>query len=125
MWITRREWARHQRELQAALKRARHAEDALAAERQAKDWLVLQLASRVITKHGGYGLDHEAPSVEVAPHPQRFTHEPTEADMAKLDYYRECYRQVGKTEEEADAIWEAEMRGEMPRYPYEELEAEQ
>jgi len=118
--VSKREWMRHQRELSAALKRATDAEDRLNSERQRKDAAILELASRVVTKHGGYGLRSSVPEVESpAPHPQRFTHEPTEADLAKLDYYINEYRKVGKSEEEARAIWEMEMRGETPVYPYE------
>lgn len=118
MWISRRELQRLERELSQALKRASEAEAELRRERAAKDTLVVQLASRVITKHGGYGLDEpERPAPP--PHPKRFTHEPSETDLAKLDYYKQCYLQAGRPVEEAEAIWEAEMRGETPVYPYE------
>lgn len=122
--VSRREWARHQRELRVAINRAIYAESQLAIERQSKDWMVVQLASRLATKHGTYGLDHEAPK-PLAPHPKQWTHEPSEVDLAKLEFYKKSYREAGKSEEEAEAIWETEMRGETPRYPYEELEAEQ
>lgn len=130
LWISKREWARHQRELSTALKRASDAENDLRAERQAKDWLTLQLSSRLVTKSGQYGLDHIVPprttetTTTITPHPKRFTHEPTEIDFAKLEYYKECYRREGKSEDEAELLWEAEMRGESPVYPYEEMEAE-
>lgn len=127
LFVSKREWARHQRELHAALKRASDAEDRLDAERQSKDWIMVQLASRIVTKNGGYGLDHEQPerSPKPTPHPKAWTHEPSETDLAKLEYYKKSYREAGKSEEEAELIWEAEMRGETPRYPYEELEVEQ
>jgi hypothetical protein len=118
MWLSKREIARLERELSAALQRAKAAEDALAAERQAKDWLVLQLASRVITKHGGYGLDHE-PSPPKVVEPQRFVRQPTEIDLAKLEYYKQCAAAAGKPEEDAVQKWEAEMRGESIAYEYE------
>ena len=124
MWVSRRELARLERELSEALRRAKAAEDALCAERQSKDWIVTQLASRVVTKHGGYGLDHDPPKPQ-QPHPKQWTHEPNEVDLAKLEYYKECYRAAGKSEQEAEMIWETEMRGEVPRYPYEELDIEQ
>ena len=128
IWISKREWARHQRELNAAFKRASEAEQQLAAERQAKDWLVLQLASRVITKHGGYGLDHE-PRVTTETAQAKpaggFIREPTLDDEDRLDYYKKCYREKGLSEDAAVSVWEAEMRGETPKYPYEEAEMEQ
>jgi hypothetical protein len=121
MWISRREWIRHQRELHLALNRALDAEKRLNAERERKDAAVLELASRVVVKHGGYGLRAAEPEVEPspAPHPRNFTHEPTETDYAKLEHYKECYRQAGRSEDDAEAIWEMEMRGETPTYPYE------
>lgn len=88
---------------------------------------MVQLTSRIVTKSGGYGLDHEQPErpPKPTPHPKAWTHEPSEMDLAKLEYYKKSYREAGKSEEEAELIWEAEMRGETPRYPYEELEVEQ
>lgn len=128
-WLSKREWARHQRELHAALKRASEAEQQLAAERQSKDWLLVQLTSRIVTKNGGYGLDHQppepAPSLTRPANPRGFIREPSDLDNAKLEYYKKSYREAGKSEEEAELIWEAEMRGEQPRYPYEEVEGEQ
>lgn len=102
-----------QNALASAEQRAEDAEKALASERGNKDWLTLQLASRVVTKHGQYGLDHEAPKpVEPIPVPQGFTHNPTELDYAKLDFYKKCYRDAGMDEEKAEERWNAEMRGE-------------
>lgn len=126
MWITRRELARLERQLTEALRRAERAEDALRSERERKDSAILELASRVVTKHGGYGLQSAEPKVEAQPpHPKKFTHEPTDVDLAKLEYYVNEYRKAGRSEEEATMIWEAEMRGENPIYPYEEMETEQ
>lgn len=120
MWITRRELARLERELSVALRRAERAEESLASERASKDWLVTQLTSRVVTKHGGYGLEHEAPLRQSPPvNPRGFIRDPTDADDAKLDYYKRCFAEAGKSEDEAVALWEAEMRGESPAYPYE------
>ena len=118
MWVSRREWARHQRELQAALKRASDAENRLDAERQAKDWAILQLTSRFVIKQGGYALDHEKPVPE-SPDPRHFTHEPTVEDLAKRDWYIKCYAERGWSEDDAVALWEAEMRGDPVVYPYE------
>lgn len=130
-WVSKTELARLERDLEIALQRAKDSEDRLAAERerldgivaserQGKDWLVVQLASRVVTKHGGYGLDHEPqPKPEARQHPKGFTHEPSDLDLAKLEYYKQCYRQAGKPEEEAEKYWEAEMRGESPAVEYE------
>ena len=120
-WLSRRELARLERQLSHALRRASAAEEALAAERQSKDWLVTQLASRIVTKHGGDGLDHELPPKPVD-HPKRFTHEPSEVDLAKLEYYKQCARNAGKSEDDAVEKWEAEMRGEMPVYAFDEAE---
>lgn len=107
--------------LASAEKRAADAESALQGERSAKDWLTLQLASRVITKHGQYGLDH-APPTPIEPNPKGYTHEPTEIDYAKLEFYKKCARDTGHDEQDAVNRWEAEMRGEgLPI----ELEAEQ
>lgn len=112
-WVTRRELARLERERGQAIERAEAAEDRLAEERQRHDWLSLQLLNRAVTKHGGYGLDHEPPPVvEPVAHPQGYTHDPTEIDLAKLDYYRQCAVQAGKDPEDGERIWEAEMRGE-------------
>jgi hypothetical protein len=100
--------------------RALLAEQNLASERAGKDWLTVQLASRVVTKHGGYGLDHEAPSrTEPQSHPKGYTHEPTEMDLAKLDFYKKCAREADRDEEDAVQKWEAEMRGESLPIEYE------
>lgn len=98
--------------LAAATKRAEDAESALSSERGNKDWLTLQLASRVVTKHGQYGLEHEKPVKTEVPSPQGYTHDPTEIDLAKLEFYKKCAREAGKDEEDAVLKWEAEMRGE-------------
>ena len=98
--------------LAAAEKRAVAAEEALTAERAAKDWLAVQLASRVITKHGGYGLEQERAQPSPAPHPRGFTHEPTVMDLAKLEFYKQCAAAAGKDEQDAIDKWEQEMRGE-------------
>ena len=126
MWISRRGLVRLERELSRAIRRAEAAEQALAAERQGKDWLTVQLASRIVTKHGGYGLAHEPPppAPPPQPHPRGFVRDPTEIDYAKLEYYRQCARQAGKSEEEAEHIWEAEMRGESVRYEYDDENSE-
>jgi hypothetical protein len=112
--------------LASAEKRAEEAEKALKGERAAKDWQTLQLASRVVTKNGGYGLDHEQPATREAeaksPHPKGWLREPDEMDEAKLAYYKECYRNAGLSEEKAELRWEAEMRGESPPF---ECEIEQ
>lgn len=97
--------------LASAEKRAEDAERALQGERSAKDWQALQLISRVATKHGQYGLDYETP-IPQAPPANGYTHEPTEIDYAKLEFYKQCARNAGKSEEDAQMRWEAEMRGE-------------
>lgn len=117
-WISRREIARLERELKATLQRAKDAEDRLQAERASKDWLITQLTSRFVTKQGQYGLDHEPPPKPVL-HPKGYVSEPSEIELAKLEYYKRCYREAGKSEKEAVALWEAEMRGETPTYEYE------
>ena len=117
MWISRREIARLERERNAALQRAKNAEEDLRAERQSKDWMITQLTSRFVTRQGGYGLDHEPPK-KIEPSP--YTHEPTQMDLDKLEYYKQCARQAGRSEEEARQTWEAEMRGESVRYEYEQ-----
>ncbi len=104
--------------------RAISAEESLASERQAKDWLTLQLASRVVTKNGGYGLDHEKPTPQIVEAIPVRTKEPDEMDMARLDWYVKCYREAGHMDPETAAkdYWEAEMRGE---HPLTEVEREQ
>ena len=130
-WLSKRDLDRLERDLLHALGRAEKAEAALieerrradeliASERQAKDFLTLQLASRVITKHGGYGLEAEPKATEPASHPKGYVREPNEQDAARLDYYKQCYREAGKSEDEAQAVWEAEMRGEAVTYEYEQ-----
>jgi hypothetical protein len=119
MWITRRELARLERELKAARQRADDAERRLASERASKDWVILQLTSRFVTKQGLYGLDHEPPT-SPPPDPRGFTRQPTAEDEAKRDYYIKCYREAGRSEEDAVALWEAEMRNEPVVYPYEQ-----
>ena len=108
--------------LKSAEKRAEDAESALASERSGKDWLVNQLSSRVITKHGGYGLDHkpQKPSEPDAPkNPNGFIRDPSVIDLAKLEYYKQCYRDAGMPEEKAELRWEAEMRGEVVPFEFE------
>ena len=112
MWVTKRELARLERELSSALRRAEGAEDKLAVERQRHDWLILQLTNRVVTKHGGYGLEETKAEPESKTHPKGFIREPDEIDDAKLEYYRQCYRDAGLDETKALERWEAEMRGE-------------
>lgn len=108
----------------AAEERAQRAEDALAGERQSKDWLMLQLASRLAVKSGTYGLDHQVPQKTTeqppAKHPRGFVRDPNEHDNARLEYYKQCYREQGRPEVEAEALWEAEMRGENVTYEYEQ-----
>lgn len=130
-WLSKRDLDRLERDLLHALQRAEKAEQALiderrradeliAGERQAKDYLTLQLASRVVTKHGGYGLEVEPKSAEPVAHPKGFVREPTDHDFTRLDYYKQCYREAGKSEDEAETLWEAEMRGETVTYEYEQ-----
>jgi len=97
--------------LESAEKRAEDAEKALASERSSKDWLTLQLSSRLVTKSGQYGLDHEKPVPTPIP-ANGYTHEPTDVDYAKLEYYKTCAKNAGKDEQDAVMKWEAEMRGE-------------
>lgn len=130
MWLKREDYERLvtqsaqseflSKALESAEERAELAEHSLAAERSNKDWLTLQLASRVVTKHGQYGLDYEKPS-EKPPveHPKGYTHEPTEYDLAKLEFYKRCALEAGKDEEDAIQKWEAEMMGESLPIEYE------
>ncbi len=113
MWVTKRELARLERELARAVSRAEDAENRLAEERQRHDWQSLQLVSRVVTKHGGYGLEHE-PQKDEPPkqHPKGFTHEPTQEDIDMRNYYIACAIDAGQTEDDAIQKWEAKMRGE-------------
>lgn len=136
MWITTAEYKRLERTLDDALQRAIDAErrlaeerkrldDIVVSERQSKDWMTLQLASRVITKHGGYGLDRAAPETpKPEQHPKGFVREPEEVDNARLQYYVTCYQNAGKSTEEAQSLatklWEAEMRGEPVTYDYQQ-----
>lgn len=135
-WVSAAEYARMEAALETALQRAVDAEnrlveerkrldDLVASERQSKDWVMVQLASRLVTKNGGYGLDHEKEvKVETQPvHPKGFVREPDAMDLAKLEYYKKCYLESGKPEGEAErlaqSLWDAEMRGETPMYDYE------
>lgn len=135
MWYSSREIARLESALADALRRAATAEDRLteerkrlddivASERQSKDWMTLQMASRVVTKHGGYGLDSERPVKVETAHPKGFVREPEEVDAARFQYYVKCYQEAGKSLDEAQQLatllWEAEMRGENVTYEYEQ-----
>ncbi len=112
MFVSRRELARLERELSRAIKRADDAENRLAAERQRHDWQSVQLVSRVVTKHGGYGLDEVKPEpVEPKQHPKGFTHEPTLEDLDVLNFYKQAAAEAGKDESDALQKWEAHMRG--------------
>ena len=119
MWLTRRELARLERELSLARQRAEGAESALAAERQRHDWLILQLTNRVVTKHGGYGLDEVKPEPP-PPHPKKFTHEPTPEDLDVLEQFKYWAAEAGKDESDAIQKWEAHMRGEVIPIEYEQ-----
>jgi len=110
-WLSKREVARLERELNHALGRAEDAEKRLAEERARHDWQTLQLVSRVVTKHGGYGLEETKPEPP-APHPKGFTHEPTQEDLDVLNFYKVCATEHGLSEEDAIKKWEARMRGE-------------
>lgn len=122
MWVNREHYeqlvmqAAQCKPLQNALvvaeERAVNAEDALAVERKSKDWLITQLTSRFLTKQGSYGLDHQPRPTESVAHPKGYTHEPSEIDLAKLEFYKQCARNAGHDEDDAIAKWEAEMRGE-------------
>src|SRR5690242_13137111 len=122
MWLPRAEYQRLveqaarcqfvEQACQLAEARTEEAEKQLAAERAAKDWMVTQLTSRFVTKQGGYGLDHAPQPVMPTAHPKGYTHEPSEMDMAKLEYYKDCARAAGVDEGDAIEKWEAEMRGE-------------
>lgn len=111
MWYSEKHIARLESDLKEALRRAEAAEDRLDAERQRHDWMVLQLSSRVVTKHGGYGLDHEPPKPP-DPHPKGFTHEPTQEDFDVLNFFKASAADAGKSEQDAIDKWEAHMRGE-------------
>lgn len=126
MWLKREDYERLvtqaaqlkplQNVLAVAEERASNAEDLLASERQAKDWLITQLTSRFLTKQGSYGLDHER-SVEglkeaLAETPKAYKRQPTERDLGLLEFYKQCAAQTGQPEEDAIAKWEAVMRGE-------------
>lgn len=131
-WISKRDLDRLERDLLQTLQRAEKAEQALAkereraddkidAERKSKDFLILQLASRVVQKHGGYALESEPKAAEPPPpHPKGFVREPNDYDLARLEGYKEIYRQQGRSEDEAEALWEREMRGEQITYEYEQ-----
>ena len=119
MFISRRELARLERELSLALRRADGAEKALADERQRHDWLILQLTNRVVTKHGGYGLE-ETKSEPPPPHPKKFTHEPTPEDLDVLEQFKYWAAEAGKPEDDALQKWEAHMRGELIPVEYEQ-----
>ena len=123
-WISARELRRLERELARANKRADEAEDRLATERASKDWLTVQLASRLATKAGVYGLDHESLPAIQAGHPKGFIREEEPTDTARLQYYIKCYQDAGKPHDEAEQLatqlWEAEMRGENVTYEYEQ-----
>ena len=122
MWLNRSEYERlvklaaqsefYQEALIAAQTRAENAENALAGERQGRDWIVNQLTSRVVTKHGQYGLDHEPIKAEPPEPAKGFNREPTEHDLAMRDWYIKCSIGAGKSEEDGERIWEAYMRGE-------------
>ena len=132
MWVSREEYERlvqqaaHGHLSDKFEARALAAEEALQAERASKDWLVTQLASRLATKAGTYGLDHESPKrSEPTAHPKGFIKEPDEFDLARLGQYVKWARDAGVPDPETDAQmrWEAEMRGEAP--PPVEYDAEQ
>ena len=66
-WVNQKYLDRLERDLEIALEGREKAESRLtaererldgivASERQGKDWLTVQLASRVVTKHGQYGV---------------------------------------------------------------------
>lgn len=121
MWLSKSDYERlvtqaaqcefYKSAMELAVKRAEEAENALQGERGGKDWVVTQLASRLVTKSGQYGLDHE-PSEPPAVPQNRFVRDPTDIDMARLEFYIKCAQDAGKTEEDARMRWEAEMRGE-------------
>lgn len=130
-WVNKRSLERLERDLLHALQRAeraeaaladerRRADDLIASERQSKDFLTLQLASRVVTKHGGYGLEAEPKTIEPELHPKGYIREPSDIDYARLEGYIEFYRRDGRSEEEAQALWDSEMRGEQVVYPFEQ-----
>ncbi len=113
MFVSKRELARLERELSRAVKRAEKADADLAAERQRHDWMLLQLSSRLVTKHGGYGLEETKPEpVQPQQHPKRFIHEPTPEDLDMLNLYKMWAAEAGQPEEDAIQKWEARMRGE-------------
>lgn len=133
MWVSKSEMRRLLAQLSAAESRAIESENRLtaererldglvASERQSKDWLTVQLASRVVTKHGQYGLDHEIPVKEVPQaNPKGFIREPNEYDLAVLKQYQQWAREAGQSEEDAREKWEAEMRGESVNYESETM----
>jgi hypothetical protein len=133
MWVKREDYERlvkqaAQSELMQdardkAEARAKSAEADLRVERESKDFMTLQMASRVVTKHGGYGLNETPVKVEQNPHPKGFIREEEPTDTARFQYYVTCYQNAGKPLDEAQALatqlYEAEMRGESVTYDYE------
>lgn len=115
-WISSRELRRIERERAEAATRAVSAELRLDKEREAKDRLIVQLTSRVLIKNGAYSI--EPPPPLPPPDPRGFAREPSDEDLARHEYYKKCYADAGRTEEEATQLWEAEMRGEQVTYEY-------
>ena len=124
MLISKREWARHERQLDAALKRAELAESRLEAERQRMDArsdaeraqftsTVVQLTSRVLTKHGAYGLPEPeaAPLPHATPRTDGFIREPTEEDLIYREMLINDALAHGQTEDDAVKYWNSVMQG--------------
>jgi hypothetical protein len=130
MWISAAEYKRMESALAAALRRAETAEtrladerkrldDIVASERQSKDWLTLQMASRLVQKAGQYGLGHvPGETSEPPPHPKGYLREPNEVDRIRLAAYIKWATEAGvaNPKEEAQQRWDAEMRGETVTY---------
>lgn len=121
MWLSRADYQRlvtqaAQSDLLAkAEARAEAAESALVVERQRVDKLNLAVMDFGATKSGSLAISARTePPPKVEPHPKGYLHEPDETELAKLEYYKQCCRTAGRSEDEALVYWEAELRGEHP-----------
>ena len=125
MWITRREISRLERELSEARQRATSAESRLEGERARVDKLTVAVMDYGATKSGSIAISSRTePPPKIEPHPKGYLHEPDETELAKLEWYKSCCREAGRSEEEAVAFWEAEMKGEHPPLLGEAMDSE-
>lgn len=116
MWISRAELRRVLAQSRKLEERVAALEGELRAERERNRVRENELLDRVLTAAGRYAIGPE-PKKDIRPkEPPKPT--VTALDEARRAAYREAALKAGRTVQEADALWQAQMNGMAFTPPY-------